>query len=301
MEPSGSLISLILQHRASMTALHGQLADHILEHPLQSATMGIEQLAKSAGVSIATVNRFVRSLGLAGYAEFRARSVEAFRRTIGPIEKLRDQESAPREPSAIFVSSLRAAAANVAESEDMLRGEACQQAADMILSARTVVLVGAGISAALADFTAELISPFCRAQLLLTGWGGSERMMRHAMRIGAGDVVIGLTVPRYSKSTVSMVRTLRDQGAAVIGITDAPTSPLVPYCDAVLFGCARHPVLHASSTGIVAMAEGLAAVLTRQRQTVAEATELTERIYPYLVDDNAGPAAAAPARIEDTE
>lgn len=30
-------------------------------------------------------------------------------------------------------------------------------------------------------------------------------------------------------------------------------------------------------------------MLTRRRQTVAEATELTERIYPYLVDDDAGP------------
>ncbi|UEM24497.1 MurR/RpiR family transcriptional regulator (plasmid) [Skermanella mucosa] len=289
MESRSSLISLILDHRGAMSASHGRLADHILANPLQSATMGIEQLAGAAGVSVATVNRFVRALGLAGYAEFRARSVEAFQQTIGPIEKLRDQEGAPREPAAIFAAALRAAAANVEESERLLNGDACGRAADMILSAGTVVLVGAGIGAALADFTAEIMAPFCKGQLLLTGWGGPERMMRHAMRIGGGDVVIGLTVPRYSRSTIDLVRSLRGQGAGVIGLTDAPTSPIVPHCDVALFGSAQHPVLHASVTGIVAMAEGLAAVLTRRRQTVAEATELTERIYPYLVDDDAGP------------
>lgn len=281
-----------------MTALHGQLADHILTHPLQSATMGIEELAKASGVSIATVNRFVRSLGLSGYADFRARSVEAFRRTIAPVEKLRDRESDSDEPAAIFADSLRATLGNVEASIQTLNSDACELATEMILRARTVAIIGLGVSAPLAQLTAELLDPFCRSQQVLDGWAGEARTAQRAMRLGEGDLVIAITLPRYSRAVLDLTRSLRAQGAQVLGITDAPTSPIVPFCDAALFGSAQHPLLHASIGGVVATIEGLVSVLIRKRQTVSDAAEIAERIYPYLIDDDAeaGDSQSPPTR-----
>ena len=280
-----------------MTASQRRLADHILNHPLQSATMGIEELAKASGVSIATVNRFVRSLGLSGYAEFRARSVEPFRRIIAPVEKLRDLENAPSEPTSVFVNSLRATLRNIEASEQLLSGESCELAARLVLQARSVTIVGFGISAALAEFAAELLEPFCRTQQVLTGWGGEARTARRSMRIGKDDLVIVITLPRYSKSVLALVRSLRAQNARALGITDAPTSPIVPFCDAVLFGSAQHPVLHASSAGTVAVIESLASVLIRRQQTVSDAAELAERIYPYLIDDDEAKDVPPPEEV----
>lgn len=279
-----------------MSVSQGRLADHILAHPMQSATMGIEELASHSGVSIATVNRFVRFLGLSGFAEFRSRLVEAFRRTVAPIEKLRGLEQQPNDPSSIFACGLRMAAADLTESESLLGAESCEIAARLVLESRMVVIVGLGISAITAQLTAELIEPFCQRQIVLNGWGGQERMARRAMQVREGDLAIIITIPRYSRATVDSARSLREAGARILGITDAPTSPIVPYCDAVLFSGARHPVLHASSVGVVAMAENLAAVLMRSRPGIADAVELTERIYPYLFDEDAESGHARTAK-----
>lgn len=279
------VLTLILRRRAEMTASQGRLADYVLAHPMLAATMGIEELAEASGVSIATVNRFARTLGLAGYAEFRTRSLEAFRRTIAPVEKLRDQAGMPPDPAAIFAGGLASAEANLAHAREQLGAEACALAADILAQARTVAVVGLGISAALAQFAAEHLAPFSPAQVVLTGFGGQARMVPRAMRLGPQDAALVISLPRYSATTVRLTRSLAERGVPIVGVTDAPTSPIVPSCRAVLFGPAAHPTLFASSVGIVAAIEALAAVLTRRTQTPADAARLTEQIYPYLFED----------------
>ncbi|GGK20645.1 MurR/RpiR family transcriptional regulator [Salinarimonas ramus] len=279
------VLSLILQHRAAMTASQGRLADWILANPMLAATMGIEELAEASGVSIATVNRFVKTLGLNGYAEFRTRSLDAFRRTIAPVEKLRERKGGGADPAAVFADGYASAEANLAFARDLLNSEACALAADVVARARTVAIVGLGISAALAQFTAEHLAQFAPAQVVLTGFGGPARMVPRAMRLEPQDAAIVITLPRYSATTVRLTRSLNERDVPVVGITDAPSSPIVPFCRAVLFGGASHPVLFASSVGIVAAIEALAAVLTLRTQTAADAARLTEQIYPFLFEE----------------
>src|SRR5258708_2883955 len=74
-----------------LSRAHRKAADFVLKHPFQAATMMIEELARAAGVSVATANRFARALGIDGYPAFRAELVEAFSATLAPVEKLRAQ------------------------------------------------------------------------------------------------------------------------------------------------------------------------------------------------------------------
>jgi len=246
--------------------------------------MGIEDLAASAGVSVATVNRFVRRLGFGGYAEFRAVAQRPFRGTMAPVEKLRRQKSQPAAAVEIMRRAYRGAAANLAGSEQLLLAESCEAAAKALLAASRVVILANGIASPLALLAGDLFEPYCAVVEVLDGRGGPERMTRRVMRLGKGNLLVALTLPRYSRLTIDLLRAGRDQGARTLGLTDGPNSPIVPFCELALYGAAEHEVLHGSCVGLLAVIEALAAVLAQRQQTVADAAELTKRILPYLVD-----------------
>src|SRR5262249_45705882 len=146
-----------------------------------------------------TVNRFVRALGFDGFAQFRAASVRAFHGTMAPIEKLRGQKQRAAGAAEIMRECLQASAANLARSENLLIERACEAAAAAILRARHVVVVALGIAAPAAQLAGDLLEPYCGALEVLDGRGGPERMVRRTMRVARGDVMVALTIPRYSR------------------------------------------------------------------------------------------------------
>ena len=72
-----------------LTRSHREMADYVLAHPLQVATLPIDELAAAVGVSVATANRFARALEFEGYPQFRAALVLGFETALAPVEKLR--------------------------------------------------------------------------------------------------------------------------------------------------------------------------------------------------------------------
>ncbi|WP_371919166.1 MurR/RpiR family transcriptional regulator, partial [Pseudomonas sp. GW460-R15] len=76
--PGTTVAQRIAQALPRLTRSHRQVADFVLGHPLQVATLPIDELAAAAGVSVATANRFARALDFDGYAAFRAELVRGF-------------------------------------------------------------------------------------------------------------------------------------------------------------------------------------------------------------------------------
>ena len=81
--------------RPTLTRSHQQMADYVMAHPLQAATMPIDELAAAVGVSVATANRFARAIGLDGYPMLRAELVKGFEAMLAPIEKMRIRVEKP--------------------------------------------------------------------------------------------------------------------------------------------------------------------------------------------------------------
>lgn len=290
------LMELIRARRAGMTPLHGRVADFVTRHPLHAATMGIEGLAAAAEVSVATINRFVRALGLEGFAQFRALGLASFK-PLSPVEKLEAQAAGSTQDDDLVAGSLDAVLANLRTARSVADASVFRRVADAITAADRVVFLGLGLSAPLVGLLADMVLPFCRAQLILDGQGGQERMHRRAFHVGAGDLAIALTLPRYSQATIDHARSMRAQGATVVGITDALSSPLAPHADLLLLGPAEHPLLHASPTAAVGVFEALTTVLTARRQSAGDAAELTRRIAPHLHAVAEPPHLPAAARV----
>nr|WP_280517792.1 SIS domain-containing protein [Falsirhodobacter halotolerans] len=115
-------------------------------------------------------------------------------------------------------------------------------------------------------------------------------MARLIGRMGPRDLIIAMTLPRYSIATIDFVRLARASGVPCIGITDSAQSPLVPLCSDTILLPAAHPVLNSSALAGFAFFEAIAALLTARYQSTSDATAMTRVMFPYLYSDDASSA-----------
>lgn len=281
---------LIEASRPHLTDNQQKVADFVLANPFPVATMGIEELARATETSSATINRFVRALGLQGYAEFRAFAVQGYQSLLLPVENL----DRARQHTSIEVASNSFANARRLVDEIGQRAEApvWEDVAQRLVTARRVAFLGFGVSANILDFLANLTEPFIAPPLMLTGEGGLERIARRIARLGPEDLIIASALPRYSQATVDFLKLARGRGVYSIVITDGPHSPLAKLSHEPIFVPAAHPVLHGSSMAAFAVVETIGAVLAARHQSTPDAVSLTRFIMPYLyAEDKDGPQA----------
>ena len=141
-----SMAQRISRALPSLSRAHQQVAEYVLAHPLQVATMPIDELAVAVGVSLATANRFARALEFEGYAQFRAALVLGFEATLAPVEKLRSKLERPASVADVFDSALTDMTRNLEATRQALDPISCQQAVHAILTAQRIYIIGFGSS-----------------------------------------------------------------------------------------------------------------------------------------------------------
>lgn len=282
-EPNPPLMKRIALRRDDLSRSHRAVADYVLGNPFQAATLGIEDLAAASGVSVATVNRFAREFGFSGFVAFRAECLQIYSKTLEPVEKIRRLAGGEASALPLMRASLAAARDDIDRTLAGLDAEACATLVELLLGAQRVFLVGFGVSSALARLAQQMFEQSLAVVELLDGAGGNERVIRRLGQIGGpGDLVVGISLQRYSQFTVEVLRRAREAGARVACFTDSAESPLLPFADAALLSPSDHPVLHGSLASTAATVEAIATVLARRRSNETSMRKLTEALLPYL-------------------
>lgn len=298
---AGSPVGQSLQQQlAQGSAANQAIADFLLRNPVRATAAGIEELAALAQTSTATLSRFARALGYAGFAALRGAMADALQDALQPefhpVEKLRGAlERAPAQgDNPVLGEAIQATLANLNSAASGLDLTELGTLARHILEAETVYTLGFGISAHLAAMLALDLQPFCTQCINVVEFGGTEVAAGRLMNIGERDLLIAMSFPRYASDAVTLARYARDRGARIVALTDSMASPLVPLAQHVLLAPAAHPVLSSSYVAGVMLAEALvASLMLSGRDHVGQASKLTEAISAYLYDDR---AEAGPAR-----
>lgn len=279
-----NLIKHITEAMPTYSRAFTQLAEFILSKPFAASSMSIEELATAADVSVATVNRFAHDCGFHGYPLFRAELRAVFEKVFEPAEKLRNGSLQHCEEDEVMLASLDSLTANLEQTKHWLVQQSIKPIVARLLTVDRVFIVGMGVSALHATLMTEILEPFLETKVhALNSLGGPERAMRKISMLGEADMVIAISLPRYSKSILEMVHLAKTQGAYVVGLTDSPTSPLAGQTDVCLFAAAEQPVLYASSAPLIALIEGLcAAVALNVNQSAERLAQQTESVLPYL-------------------
>ena len=184
------------------------------------------------------------------------------------------------------------ALANIGATRDALSQAEMDKIVRKLGKARTVYVLGFGLSAPLAVMLALQLQPFCQRVVEVAAAGGTEVAAGHLVNIGASDLLLVISFPRYALDVVRLTQYARARKATVVAITDAPASPLVELSQHVLYAKSSHPVLPSSQTAALAVIEALTvALMVSNKANVDKAARLTEALSAYLVGQPPGKSA----------
>ena len=222
------ILAVIQENAPTFSKGQRKIANFILESYDKAAFMTASRLGKKVGVSESTVVRFASELGYDGYPDMQ-RSLQKMIRnrltTVQRIEVTNDRLGDQDLLSMVLQSDIDKIRLTLEE----LDRTSFDQAVDAIVSARKIYIIGVRSSAAIAAF----LHFYCNLifdNVVLVSANTASEIFESLLRVGGGDVVIGVSFPRYSSRTVQAMSFARDRGAVTIAITDGEASPLAPIC-----------------------------------------------------------------------
>lgn len=271
------------------------IADQLLRYPVRVTACGIEELSAQCGVSTATISRFARDIGFQNYAAMRGEIAATLQGILQPVDKLRNRIEHRRDQASPAIESLEYAAANIEAAQQALSAKDLQRVIDKLTGARTVYVMGFGLSSHLAGLLSLHLQPFCHHVVEVAGHGGTEVAAGHLANITPKDVLVIVSFPRYALDVIRLAGFARSRAACIVSITDSPASPLAELADIALFAQSAHAVLPSSASAALALIEALVATLmVSNKDNVDKAARLTEAISAYLY--GAEPGRAKPKK-----
>ena len=139
------------------------------------------------------------------------------------------------------------------------------QAVETILSAKTIYVLGIRSCAPLASFLSFYLHQiFPDVRLLATS--SSNEIFEQMIRIGAQDVLIGISFPRYSMRTLKAMEFANSRNAHTISITDTVHSPMNLYSSCNLTAHSELISIVDSLTAPMALINALIVALCMRRQ-----------------------------------
>jgi DNA-binding MurR/RpiR family transcriptional regulator len=226
-------ISRINQSFKGMSKSHKKLATYVLDQYDNAAFMTAAKLAKSVGVSEATVVRFAYALGYDGYPEFQEALAEWVKGKLNTVQKIGAKYGNSTQQE-IINSVLGADLEKIEDTIEHLDPQAFELAVESILAAKRVYIIGIRSCKPLAEFLQFYLN-MVRDNIILLDSTSTTEIFEQMLRINENDVVIGISFPRYSMRTLKALEMANDKNAKVISITDSIHSPMCLYSSCNLF------------------------------------------------------------------
>ncbi len=273
-----NLLALLENNRPDMSKGHKKIADYILEHYDKAAFMTASKLGKSVGVSESTVVRFATELGFEGYPEMQ-KAIKGFTSNrltaIQRMDVMSDHLSGEDVLSRVLNFDME----QIRKTLEEIDKDDFYSTVDELSEAKSIYVIGARSAAVLARFIVFYFNIMVDNCKIVHTTSTSE-MFEQILNIGEGDIMIGVSFPRYSKHTVKAFRYAHENGAKVIAITDSKSSPLAKYADHLLLA---HSDMSSFADSLVAPMSLINALISavglRKQDYVANNFEHLEKIW----------------------
>ena len=227
-----NVLQMIQSERESFSKGQRRIAQYILDNYDKAAFMTAAKLGKATQVSESTVVRFASQLGYEGYPEMQKALQELVRGRLTSIQRIQVSRE-QMDHQDILCCVMQRDMGSIHTAIDRLDRSAFDSAVDKLLHARHIDILGVRSSAYLAGYLHFYFHLIFPNVTLVQNMAGGE-IFEQMVRIGPGDVIVGISFPRYSKLAVSAVEFAHSRGAEVVAITDSKMSPLYKLSDAAL-------------------------------------------------------------------
>ncbi|WP_284618749.1 MurR/RpiR family transcriptional regulator [Aquabacterium humicola] len=226
------MLNRIQTRLAQLSTAERAVGDWVIRHPHEALGQDTRTLAQQIGVSQPTLVRFARSLGCAGYDDFRlklAQSLGSRPAAAAPPVTLATLAASPDLGTlvrGVFDFSIAA----LTQLGEQLDEAALARAVALLDGARQVLCLGYGNAATVADDARRRL---LRLQLPVSSAAEPTLQALAAAQLGAGDVLLLVSHGGRVPGLLEMTSEVRSRGVATIALT-AGASPLAAAVDVAL-------------------------------------------------------------------
>ena len=237
------LVAALVARQGTLSKRHEQVARFCLNHPEDVAINTIVRLAAQAGVPPATITRFAKDLGFAGFADLQ----RVFReRLLGPRLSFADQLTAITaqpmpdlddadldHPGRVFDVFVQAAMGSLLRISQSLDRSVLDVFVGTLAQAEVIHIAAARGAFGIGAYAFYGLAKVGKRAHLVDNLGAMRAEQVAAM--GPRDVLLVLTFDDYTPETVAVAQAAHDAGRVVLAITDNELSPVVGLAQHVLY------------------------------------------------------------------
>ena len=229
-----SVLDRIKTYQSQMPATMAKIAAVLTADPKAPLTLSITELAERAGTSAASVTRFCRMIGYAGYSPLRVGIAEDVGRGGGQAAWLADigRSFGPHDPAdEIRQALLNTHVLSLQTTAGLLDLPTAIRVAKAIVKSPHVDVYGVGGSALTA---LETEARLYRIGINVHTWAEVHNGLTSAAILDSDCVAIGISNTGRTDETIQMLSVAKASGAYTVAITGNPDSPLARLADEVL-------------------------------------------------------------------
>ncbi len=236
---NGDVLVRLRQSLPTLRPAEARIAQVVLDDPGGVVGATITELAARAGTSQATVVRFCRAVGYAGYPEFRIDLAQATSRQAVELERsgIAEGEINQTDTTTDVVSKIAFhEARTIEETARMLDLDALEEAVTAVAAAPRVDVYGVGSSGLTAQ---DLQQKLSRIGIVCAAPTDPHGQLTSAALLSPGCVVVAVSHTGRTVEAYQSLMLARDAGATTVAVTNFPASPLAEVADVVLTTTAR--------------------------------------------------------------
>ena len=255
-----------------------RIAKYILSDYDKAAFMTACRLGQIAEVSESTVVRFAAQLGYDGYPAMQKALQEIIRGKLTSVQRIQvsqDQITGDDILAAVMQRDMDSIQTAI---EQIDRGE-FQRTVELLLNAQHIYILGVRSSSFLAGYLNFYFHLLFKNVIYVQNTAAGE-IYEQMIHIGPGDVMVGISFPRYSNMGIHAIQLAHDRGADVVAITDSQMSPLYPLATtALLVRCEALAYVDSLAAPLSLMNALILAVGRRKRDEVAHVFSEMEQVW----------------------
>ena len=212
----------------NITVLYDQLFDaekkiakYILNNPKEVVDMTVSELAETSDVSIASVSRFCRKVGLKGFAQLKISLAQELvdAHKSGEVSNEISVEDIPQSLQNILANKIT----ELKQTVNLINTDEFKEVLECIRDASRVQVVAVGNTIPVAIDAAFKFNELGIPTTAGTIW---ETQLSYSFTLGKGDVLIAISNSGESDKVLEAVKIANKNGAKTLGITNSAHSAI---------------------------------------------------------------------------
>ncbi|NYB73545.1 MurR/RpiR family transcriptional regulator [Sedimentibacter hydroxybenzoicus DSM 7310] len=233
MSNSNDLISLINSNYYKFSKGQKQIAQFIIDHYDKAAFMTAAKIGETVDVSESTVVRFASTIGYSGFPELQKALQVLIKNKLTTVQRISLDSDIVNDKDKLHKRIIKNEMNTLRSLYETIDTKELDKATDLIMNADKVYILGLRTSSTLSNYLGFYLDVILDNVKVLNN-SGVNSLYEEIIRIKETDVLIVISYPRYSKTTIEATKFIKGRNAKIVAITDTESSPIHNLADVSL-------------------------------------------------------------------